>query len=148
MVREGEHVSRPTALDDLVSRRICEAIEKGNTREMAARSAKIAESTLYSWLRRGRAGESPFAEFSENLKKAEAHAEGESVGIIREAASKGTWQAAAWFLERRYPKRWGAKREAPEKVSMQERVERMTPEQRRARWKEITGHDWDESRAV
>jgi len=141
-------MSRPHGLDDLVSRRICDAIKNGNSREMAAHSAKIAVSTLYAWLRRGRAGESPFVELLEATKKAEAEAEGEAVEIIRAAGRKGTWQAAAWWLERRYPKRWALRKQAAEKLSSSERVEQMTPEQRRARWKEITGHDWDESRAV
>jgi hypothetical protein len=29
------------------------------------------------------------------------------VAIIQKAANEGTWQAAAWFLERTNPRKWG-----------------------------------------
>jgi hypothetical protein len=30
-----------------------------------------------------------------------------NIGIIQTAAQNGTWQAAAWYLERTNPKKWG-----------------------------------------
>jgi hypothetical protein len=32
------------------------------------------------------------------------------VGLILQAARSGTWSAAAWLLERRWPERWGRRR--------------------------------------
>jgi hypothetical protein len=40
-------------------------------------------------------------EFSEAIKKAETDCKSRNIGIIQSAAIR-TWQAAAWFLERRY----------------------------------------------
>jgi hypothetical protein len=47
-----------------------------------------------------------FFEFCEAVKKAEAEAEAAAVVQIKTAASNGTWQAAAWFLERKFKDRW------------------------------------------
>ena len=38
----------------------------------------------------------------------QARAEAESIQVVRvsQAANNGSWQAAAWLLERRHPERW------------------------------------------
>lgn len=47
-----------------------------------------------------------FFEFCELIKKSEAEAEAAAVVQIKAAAASGTWQAAAWFLERKHKDRW------------------------------------------
>ena len=47
-----------------------------------------------------------FFEFCEEVKKAEAEAEAAAVVQIKAAAASGTWQAAAWYLERKHKDRW------------------------------------------
>jgi transposase len=85
---------------------ILRVIARGNTRANAAGQAGICERTLRSWVARGNRGEAPFAAFAAALKKAERKAEGRMVGVIRRAAPT-TWQAAAWWLERKFPEAWG-----------------------------------------
>lgn len=41
------------------------------------------------------------------VEEAEAGAHAESIQIIRREARNGTWQAAAWYLERKYPEQYG-----------------------------------------
>jgi hypothetical protein len=53
--------------------------------------------------------ETPFAEFADAIQKAQADAETRNVALIAKAAQDGTWTAAAWWLERKYPERWGRK---------------------------------------
>ena len=48
-----------------------------------------------------------YVEFLEAVKKAEAEAEALRVSRISKAGKEGNWQADAWYLERRYPDRWG-----------------------------------------
>jgi len=86
---------------------VADAIRGGNYANVAAQYAGIGESTYYEWLQRGREGESPFAEFAEAIKEAEAQAEVRNMALIQQAAQAGTWQASAWYLERRYPSRYG-----------------------------------------
>lgn len=95
-------MGRPTKLDDLRAQAVINAVSEGLPRDTAARLARIAPSTLFDWLARGRDGESRFAEFAERVKEAEAQAEQKLIAVIREAAPK-QWQAAAWLLERRRP---------------------------------------------
>jgi transposase len=101
---------RPTKLDDLTAKRICDAVATGNTRRCAATAAGVSYATIKHWLQRGRAGEEPFAAFLARLEKADAEAEARAVKVIVDAAQAGTWQAAAWWLERRRSDRW-ARRE-------------------------------------
>ncbi len=100
-------MARPTKLTPEVRERIVGSIRAGAYAEQAARAAGIAPSTYYDWLRRGEAGEPTFSEFSEALRAGEAEAEIAAVATIREAAQAGDWRAAAHYLERRHPERWG-----------------------------------------
>jgi transposase-like protein len=119
-------VARPTKLTPEVREQIAESIRAGAYAEQAARAAGISPSTFYDWLRRGEAGEAPFSEFSETVRAREAEAEVAAVTMIRQAAEAGDWRAAAHYLDRKHPERWG--RLSPPAV---ERVEEghPTPEQ-------------------
>lgn len=62
----------------------------------------IHESTLYAWLQAPR---KPLEEeLYEELEKARAKRKAFMIQTITKAAREGTWQAAAWWLERCYPK--------------------------------------------
>jgi transposase-like protein len=94
---------------------IVENLRAGAYIETAAAAAGVSASTVHAWLRRAEDHPddcgSPFLEFLEAVEKARAEAELDAIRTIREAAPR-SWQAAAWYLERSYPKRWG--RQAPE----------------------------------
>ena len=45
--------------------------------------------------------------FSDAVKEAEGYAVVGAMSVIRKSAESGNWQAAAWFLERRYPQQFG-----------------------------------------
>ena len=101
-------MGRPTKLNDETQNRIVTALLRGNYQETAARYAGINVDTFYEWMKRGR--EEPgtiYSEFSEAVEAAKAAAEVRDVTLIDRAAEEGSWQAAAWKLERKYPHRWG-----------------------------------------
>lgn len=104
--RAGALMGRPTVLDDLVAQRICAAIAEGNTRRCAAQAAGVSVSALKEWMQRGRAGREPYTSFLAKLEKADAEAEAKAVKVITDAALSGTWQSAAWWLERRRRNTW------------------------------------------
>ena len=56
------------------------------------------------------------------------------VAVVRQAALNGR-QAAAWPLERRRSKLYALRREKPPSP--------MTEEQARAKYRELTGHEWE-----
>lgn len=109
-------------------------VAKGNYNVTACQLIGITESTFYDWLKRGQQDidsdtNTLYSYLFEAIKKAEAASEDEMVQRVRAAAlpgvkgkktkispdgttveiseSSGDWLAAATYLERRHPDRWG-----------------------------------------
>lgn len=82
--------------------RFIEALREGNYLCAAAKVAGIHRSTYNDWF-------AADPEFRSACKTASAEAETKMVAIVMSAATAGTWQAAAWFLERKHAQRWGKK---------------------------------------
>lgn len=104
-------VGRPCKLDPERHAALVAALEAGAYRETAARGANIGVSTLYRWLEQGEADhedgrESAFRELWEAATRAEAVAEHEALDRVL-TAGREDWRAAAWYLERKAPGRWG-----------------------------------------
>jgi len=90
---------------------IVKLIGAGNYTIRACQAVGIGRTTYDDWLRRGEADEgqgveSIYRSFRGDIKKAESDSIAKNVALIGEAAKK-EWQAAAWLLERKYPKEWG-----------------------------------------
>jgi hypothetical protein len=79
---------------------ILASLEMGNTHRAAAAQGDINVATFYDWLNRD-------PTFHDAVEKAEANAEALYLGRVKVAADNGTWQAAAWWLERRKPDDFG-----------------------------------------
>jgi hypothetical protein len=75
------------------------ALKGGNTRTHSAQAAGISLDTLAKW-------ETDDPEFGGAVQKAQAEAVLSMLEHVRAAAPK-SWQAAAWFLERRYYQDYG-----------------------------------------
>lgn len=98
---------RPTKLTPELQELLCRIISEGNYLETACAIAGIRRQTVRNWMRTGaRQKRGAKREFLDAIKKAFATAEAKNVRIIATAASE-QWTAAAWMLERKYPKRWG-----------------------------------------
>jgi hypothetical protein len=103
---------RPSKLTPEVRDRICQLLKAGNTFRTACEVAGIAASTGREWRARGedrhsaREGDEDFALFAAAVQKAEEEAAARNVALIQKAAAEGTWQAAAWWLERKFPAEW------------------------------------------
>lgn len=121
---------RPLTLTREKITKIAELVESGIPAESAIALCGVRTSAFYSWQARGRAeldrladagtpdgapqaSEAIFVELAEALQKARAAAELSAITEVRVAARDGTWQAAAWFLERSNPSRWGKQYREP-----------------------------------
>lgn len=91
--------------------RIVALIRSGNFDYIAAEASGINRATFYTWMAKGEAAQQGmYRNFHDAVKEAQALAEVDKIGIISSAANDGTWQAAAWYLERKHPDRWAAQR--------------------------------------
>jgi hypothetical protein len=91
---------RPSKYTPQAVKRIVDALSAGNSRKASSAYGGISEATFGSWL-------ANFRDFREAVKSAEAVAEVAHVANITKAAGDGTWQASAWWLERRRHAEWG-----------------------------------------
>lgn len=92
------------------------ALESGLYMREACAIVGVGTATIYGALRQGKIDrraeqDTPFAEFATNVERAMATAEQESLVRIRGAArvNPAFWAADAWWLERRYPEKYGRK---------------------------------------
>lgn len=104
---------RPTKLTPELTDQICRVIEAGNYIETAARYCGVDKRSLFAWMQRGNEQKAKrrrgiHRDFLHAVEKALAAAEARSVARIVKAG-ENQWQAEAWRLERKHPKRWGRK---------------------------------------
>jgi hypothetical protein len=92
-------MARPTKMTPGIQELILRALRAGNTETNAAAYAGVAYDTYRVCKRRDQ-------EFSAAIEKAQADAEAEAVAHVRNVMPT-TWQAAAWWLERRRPQDYG-----------------------------------------
>ncbi len=101
-------MARQSKLTPETQKKIVDSIAEGNYLETAAAIGGVTYTTLNNWMKKGeQASSGAYVEFLEAVKKAEAEAEALRVSRINRAGRAGNWQADAWYLERRYPDRWG-----------------------------------------
>lgn len=124
----------PIELDTARRSRMLAALEAGASLKMAAAAAGVSEATLGRW-RKAR------PELEEEMQQAEAAGAVRALGVIQQAAASGTWQAAAWLLERRYPGEYGRR---VQKVDEAPDVIRSYLEASLARFNKLYGAPQDE----
>ncbi len=105
-------MSHPPNISPAIQASICRALKKGHYLAQAANLAGVPTRTLMRWLAKGRDADeanedNPYRAFNDAVQEAIAHAENECLNAVDEAIEHGTWQAAAWKAERRWPERWG-----------------------------------------
>lgn len=111
----------PSKLTPELIKQLSNVLMRGAYVETAVAHCGISKTTYYSWTRKGAEerkhisdGGKPrktfglYLDLLNAVEKAMADAELSDLRVITEAASEdGSWQAAAWKLERRNPSRWG-----------------------------------------
>jgi len=98
---------RKSKLTPELIEKISTEIENGSYQKVAARKCGVGESTFYGWMEKTEGGVGgQFKELLESVKKASADAESRAIQTI---LADDSWQSKAWYLERRFPERWGRK---------------------------------------
>jgi len=103
-------MARPTKLTYELIEELCEFIAQGFTYDRAARSCGISVSTFHGWMREGKQenAESIYKDLVAAVVAAAEYSEDEALQQVRSAAIVDrNWKAAARFLERRFPDRYG-----------------------------------------
>lgn len=108
-------MGRPTILDDRVREILVSAIRIGSSYKDACAFAGVSYRAFAEWMNKGRRDiennkKSPYAQLVQDIEKARSDAYVNALSKIVEAYENGTWQAAAWFLERKYPEQFGKSR--------------------------------------
>ncbi len=109
--------------DELIGKAV-KHLKAGNYAGVVIQYLGISETTYYYWLQRAREEQkirekNPeladpesdiYIRFANEVREAEAEAELRNITLIQQAA-QDTWQAAAWFLERKHALRWALKKQ-------------------------------------
>lgn len=92
-------MGRKTKYSKELQDKLCEFVRNGITIKSMCKSVNIGERTYYDWMRDN-------SQFSQSIKRAESERDTniKSIAIhtIIQAMLDGTWQAAAWWLERKF----------------------------------------------
>jgi hypothetical protein len=109
-------MAAPSRLTDDLRRQIERDLASGVSQAATAQRAGVSPRSLRRWLHDGRINPPPSppvpAPDAEPVPRRQrlARAEPGLVAAIVAASERGSWQAAAWLLERAFPEHW-AKRE-------------------------------------
>jgi len=96
---------RPSKLTPAIHDAIIRDIQAGNYLETVAKKHGLAKQTIYDWLQKGAQRGGKYRRFLDAFARAAGEAETDA--LVRVMAGGKDWQSVAWFLERRYPDRWG-----------------------------------------
>ena len=97
-------MARPTKLTPEVQEAICDAIRHGATYWAAAESAGVSYAAFNEWRKDKRP---KYIKFFNAVQQANADGQLDLLAKL-EQAGKNDWRAAAWILERRHRKDYGA----------------------------------------
>lgn len=100
-------------LNDDMIQRASQLIKEGNYAVVVCQYLGINESTYYGYVKQAEidieaGNDTIFTKFFKSIKEADAYAEMEAVKNIK-ASSQSSWQASAWYLERKHKDKWSVK---------------------------------------
>ena len=108
---------RPTKLNVIIIDELVELLETGVHVETACSIAGIRKKDFYDWMKLALDPEKNniYKTFRDRVRRAMGLTEKKTLLNVKEAGDKGDWRAAAWMLERRFPKRWA--KQDPDKAN-------------------------------
>jgi transposase len=141
-VARPKGTTNPYKLTPEVQAKIVEAVRSSWYLETAAAYAGVSKVSVYAWLRLGNEQKTGiYRVFLNAVEKAMAESEMADLQNISNAA-KDCWQASAWRLERRFPRRWGRRKaieEDEELAVLQKQIAQLQAEKLRAEIARLNG---------
>lgn len=89
---------------------ICKHLRAGAFFSHAAEAAEVSADAAKDWLAKGLEGDRRYAAFAREVRKIQAEDAIRNQAVVSTAAVRqhpGDWKAAAWNLERKFPKLYG-----------------------------------------
>lgn len=133
--KTGDRPGQHTTLDEKKQAQLEKLLSEGQFVETACEIVGVSKAAFYRWMEAGEREDAPapYRDFRNAIEKARAKAEAEAVRTVRGAqvpwiqtttvegtdkegnpisrtetkTMPGEWQAAAWWLERTFPSRYG-----------------------------------------
>ena len=103
-------MARETKLTPDVHRKIVTYLRAGAYLTHAVKAAGCSYDAVKSWIKRGNSSpDEPYASFAADVEQARAEVAVRAIGAISKAEAGGDWKAAAWKLERMFPKLYGVR---------------------------------------
>ena len=128
MPRRVRPKGRPDVYTAEIHAKIIEALEVGVPKLIAAHYAGINHQSLHTWLALGDTGEEPYAQLLLDVNAARAKdciRNQSSISRAAVARHGGDWKAAAWNLEKKFPRLYGAAAELIQELDIEDaRAER------------------------
>lgn len=101
----------PRKLTEAKIEAVAAIILQGNFRQTAAKLVGVDPATLSRWMKLGRRyPDGLYGKLNQVVLRAEAAAEGRAVDAIMAAGRAGEVKYLCWWLERKFPQRWGRHR--------------------------------------
>ncbi len=109
---------RPRALTEEVQAKIVGFLRLGTHFTTACFASGIQPTSVTYWIKLVESGAEHaqvYADFCNRIKEATAMSEVQGLATLKQGEQG--WQAQAWFLERRFPKRWAKKEKVEHQVT-------------------------------
>jgi len=158
--KSKKSLGRPSKITLEIQEKICSAMLMGAYIETAAAYASINKQTLYTWMKKGNAQKAGiYRTFLDAIEQAMSKCELRDLEAIDKVATgrpekqdingniisqsmAPNWKAAAWRLERKYPKKWGRREQihvendsdGPEEENLNAAVNRALASLKDDRW--------------
>jgi hypothetical protein len=101
---------RRTLLNAKLQKEICGYLSDCCTIRTACEATSISETSFFDWIRRGEAGERPFAQFAQAVTRARGRAK---AMIVRSLLDEKDWRARLELLARVFPDEYGRRDPVP-----------------------------------
>ncbi|QEL15866.1 hypothetical protein [Limnoglobus roseus] len=121
---DGNRRGRPTKLTAKLAEAFVQLILHGQFRSTACATLNVSPRTFLNWMRSGRKYQaSVYGHFYRAVVSAEAETEAKAVAEVLEAGRSADPKYLVWWLERKFPHRWG--RDRGELVEVKKRLKEL-----------------------